>query len=68
MVADARGLLLDLIGEMRLQGAQAAIVTTNGTLDKPADILGVIDWNDIAQASELPLSLLLRKPKVSGSS
>jgi CIC family chloride channel protein len=68
MVADARGLLLDLIGEMRLQGAQAAIVTTNGTLEKPADILGVIDWNDIAQASELPLSLLLRKPKVSGSS
>ncbi|MGA7982540.1 MAG: chloride channel protein [Chromatiaceae bacterium] len=66
VVADARGSLLDLMAQMRQEDAEAAVVTTSGSLDKPSNILGVIDWNDIARASELPLSILLRKPKVTG--
>jgi CIC family chloride channel protein len=66
VVADARGSLLDLMAQMRQEDAEAAVVTTSGSLDTPGNILGVIDWNDISRASELPLSILLRKPKVTG--
>jgi CIC family chloride channel protein len=65
LVVDAHGLLLDLIAQMRLKGAAAAVVTADGTLSKPDDVLGVIDWNDIARSSELPLSILQRRPKAS---
>jgi CIC family chloride channel protein len=64
LVVDAHGLLLDLIAQMRLKGAAAAVVTADGTLSKPDDVLGVIDWNDIARSSELPLSILQRRPKL----
>lgn len=66
VVADSHGALLDLMAQMRREDVEVAVVTANGALEKPEDILGVIDWNDIARSSELPLSILLRKPKVAG--
>jgi hypothetical protein len=54
------------MAQMRREDVEVAVVTANGALEKPEDILGVIDWNDIARSSELPLSILLRKPKVAG--
>jgi CIC family chloride channel protein len=63
IIADARGQLLDLMAQLRLKGAEAAVITDKGIMERRDDILGVIDWNDIARLSELPLSILLRRPK-----
>jgi hypothetical protein len=58
VVADAQGMLLDLIATMRSAGVDIAIVTATGQLETPDDMIGVIDWDDIANASDIPLPML----------
>jgi hypothetical protein len=47
---------LDL--KMRLAGVDIAIVTATGRLESPDDMIGVIDWHDIADTSDIPLPML----------
>ncbi|NNC23673.1 chloride channel protein [Salinisphaera sp. USBA-960] len=46
-------LMFDVVGRLRAAECEAALVTTDGTIDDPRDVLGVITMSDIARSSRL---------------
>ncbi len=63
IVVGADDMIFDVVARLRDANCDIALVTPKGELKSAAEILGVLTWADVAQSSNLPRTLLQRKPK-----
>jgi CIC family chloride channel protein len=61
LVVSADEAVFDIVTRLRDALADIALVTDNGELHAPEEILGVLTWADVASGSVLPRPLLERK-------
>lgn len=61
IVVSADDVVFDIVARLRGSLCDVALVTDNGELNKPEEILGILTWTDMASGSVLPRPLLERK-------
>jgi CIC family chloride channel protein len=61
IVVSADDVVFDIVARLRDALCDVALVTDNGEMNNPEEILGILTWADVASGSVLPRPLLERK-------
>lgn len=57
VVVSENDVVLDVVGRMRTADTDVALVTSDGVLNGPDSILGILSWGDLVRHCNLPLHL-----------
>lgn len=69
IVVSAEDMIFDIVGRLRANGAEVALVTADGTMTHPREVQGVLTLSDIARSSRLARQIeRRRKPRALASS
>jgi CIC family chloride channel protein len=61
IVVSADDVAFDIVAQLRGSLSNLALVTDDGELNAPEEVLGILTWSDVASGSVLPRPLLERK-------